>query len=385
MTALFLLCLLQNDFHVIDYPDDDGTKVIAVWNVNEIPCQYEVRIFNGQGESIGKVSFSSTNKEYLASAVKLPFWVFDKNSNKYAVALKVPNQGKYKVELTKNNKLVATADGEAVENFFDSKKLNNLIVVLGFLVLIIYFAWIAKRKELFIRKLAGLDALEEAIGRATEMGKPVVYQLGMMEIGEDPLASISLVASFGILGEVAHKVASYETPLLVPHRSPLNMVICQEITKEAYTRAGKPHLYKESSNFFVSPDQFAYVSKMEGIYMREKPATCIYMGYFFAESLVLAETAASVGAIQIAGTDALHQLPFFFAACDYTLIGEELYAAGAYLSREYSLLSSIKIHDYFRILVTAAILVATISISIIAVSDPQAAVNAKMLDVFKPF
>ena len=46
------------------------------------------------------------------------------------------------------------------------------------------------------------------------------------------------------------------------------------------------------------------------------------------------ETGASTGAIQIAGTDSDHQLPFFVTTCDYTLIGEELYAASAYLSRE---------------------------------------------------
>ena len=35
----------------------------------------------------------------------------------------------------------------------------------------------------------------------------------------------------------------------------------------------------------------------------------------------------AAGAIQIAGTDAVTQLPFFITTCDYTLIGEELYAA----------------------------------------------------------
>jgi hypothetical protein len=69
---------------------------------------------------------------------------------------------------------------------------------------------------------------------------------------------------------------------------------------------------------------------------------------FFAESLILAETANSVGAIQIAGTDASSQLPFFIAACDYTLIGEELYAASAYMSREPLLLGTLKAQDILK-------------------------------------
>jgi hypothetical protein len=74
------------------------------------------------------------------------------------------------------------------------------------------------------------------------------------------------------------------------------------------------------------------------------------MGYFYAESLILAETGAATGAIQIAGTDAVAQLPFFITACDYTLIGEELYAASAYLSREPLLLGSLKGQDWAKVL-----------------------------------
>jgi len=66
---------------------------------------------------------------------------------------------------------------------------------------------------------------------------------------------------------------------------------------------------------------------------------------FWAESLLLAETGNNIGAIQIAGTDSVTQLPFFITACDYTLIGEELYAASAYLSRDPILVGSLKASD----------------------------------------
>jgi hypothetical protein len=80
--------------------------------------------------------------------------------------------------------------------------------------------------------------------------------------------------------------------------------------------------------------------------VRNQPATCIYMGAFFAESLILAETGHSVKAIQIAGTAMPTQLPFFVAACDYTLIGEELFAASAYLSQDPKLLGSLRGQDF---------------------------------------
>ena len=87
------------------------------------------------------------------------------------------------------------------------------------------------------------------------------------------------------------------------------------------------------------------------------------MGYFMAESLLLAEVGATTGAIQIAGTDIEHQLPFFFTACDYTLIGEELYAAGAYLSKDPMLLSALKVQDFGKLMVMVSVLAGTLLIS----------------------
>ena len=88
------------------------------------------------------------------------------------------------------------------------------------------------------------------------------------------------------------------------------------------------------------------------------------MGYFMAESLLLAEVGATSGAIQIAGTDVEHQLPFFFTACDYTLIGEELYAAGAYLSKEPMLLSALKVQDFGKLVVMVSVLFGIVLVAV---------------------
>ena len=84
--------------------------------------------------------------------------------------------------------------------------------------------------------------------------------------------------------------------------------------------------------------------------VRERPAAHIMMGYFYAESLLLTETGSTTGAIQIAGTAMPSQLPFFVAACDYTLIGEEFFAASAYLSGEPHQLASRKGQDVGKVI-----------------------------------
>jgi hypothetical protein len=108
---------------------------------------------------------------------------------------------------------------------------------------------------------------------------------------------------------------------------------------------------------YLTDDQFAYAAGVNGIMVREKPAACFYLGKFYAESLILAETGNSIGAIQIAGTGSPSQIPFFVTACDYTLIGEEFFTASAYLSKKPELLGSIKGQDIVKGLVMAAMVI----------------------------
>jgi hypothetical protein len=118
------------------------------------------------------------------------------------------------------------------------------------------------------------------------------------------------------------------------------MVVAEEVVKQGYANAGRIDAHRPENVMFISAEQFAYAAGINGIMMRDRPATNIMLGRFFAESLMLAETGYVTGAVQVAGTAEISQLPLFVAACDYTLIGEELYAASAYMSREPKLRSA---------------------------------------------
>lgn len=262
---------------------------------------------------------------------------------------------------------------------------NILVGVLLYsLVVVLYILHARAGGRMYIRPIAGIEAIDEAIGRATEMGKPILYVSGLSGLG-----SISTITAMTILGRVARRTAEYETPLLVPCVDPLVMLAAREIVKEAYLDAGKPDAYREQDIFFVTDRQFAYVAGVDGIMLREKPAANLYMGYFYAEALILAETGAVSGAIQIAGTDADTQIPFFVTACDYTLMGEELYAATGYLSREPMLLAQLKAQDVGKaalgVLIAAAMVAASVGSFLAAGGMHDAArVITSVLDLFRP-
>ena len=231
--------------------------------------------------------------------------------------------------------------------YFNVSETSVLVAGLLFIILIFYYFGKAQRgQQMYLRPIAGIEAIDEAIGRATEMGKPILYvpdQPGCLDEGT--------TASLTILGRVAKKVAEYQTTLMVPNCDPIVYTVATETVKQAYLQAGRPDSYDEDSVFFLTTSQFAFVAGVNGIMMRERPATNFYLGMFWAESLLLAETGSLSGAIQIAGTDAVTQLPFFITTCDYTLIGEELYAASAYLGREPKQIGALKGQDACKAIV----------------------------------
>jgi hypothetical protein len=240
----------------------------------------------------------------------------------------------------------------ARETWFNTTRASVMAFVVVYFLLVLYYMQLAQSgRKPFVRRLAGIDAIEEAIGRATEMGRPVLYVPGILDIDD-----IQTVAGLVILESVARLTARYETQIRVPVSYPIPFTIAQEMVKSGYLNAGRPEAYDPDSVQFVSPEQFAFVAKITGIMLRDRPAAHIFMGAFYAESLMLAETGFSTGAIQVAGTANVAQLPFFVVACDYTLIGEELFAASAYLSGEPRLVGGLKGADMLKVLVILVVL-----------------------------
>ena len=209
--------------------------------------------------------------------------------------------------------------------------------------------------SIYIRRIPGVDAIEESIGRSTEMGQPVLYVTGVEE-----LQNIQTIASLLVLGPVSEMTALYDTELKVANCHPLTMVIAEEVVRQGYVNAGRADAHRAENIVFVSSEQFAFAAGVNGLILRDRPATNIYLGRFFAESLMLAETGYSIGAIQIAGTAEISQLPFFIAACDYTLIGEELYAVSAYMTREPKLVAMLKASDLAKAGLIGVILIAAL-------------------------
>ncbi len=352
------------DLRAFDTDNDHGHSITIEWTLSAddgagANSVISYRIMksespDGPFDSVGLVPLGA-NSHVNSSAI-------DKNSEGYFTD---NTDYYYRVEaMTTDAALFSISETvgpvQSSGQWFNTGLVAVLIAILIFTILTMVFVQLAKKgMDLYVRPLAGIEAVDEAIGRATEMGRPILYVMGL-----GSAADIATIASFTILGRVAKKVAEYQTELNVPCYDPIVMAVAQEVVKSAFIDAGRPEAYKDDIVHFITNSQFAYVGAVNGIILRDLPATNVYMGKFFAESLILAETGAVAGSIQIAGTDEIPQIPFFFVACDYTLIGEELFAASAYLGREPELLGSLKAQDYAKAVLLVSAIVGIILINV---------------------
>jgi hypothetical protein len=234
--------------------------------------------------------------------------------------------------------------------FLIEGRLFGMILLLVIMAAVAYFIKSAERGRVpKIRRVAGIDAIDEAIGRAVEMGKPVICSHGIANLRAATTGPQTL-AGLSVLSYVAKKSIESGARVIVPVRQPEVWPIAADIVETEYKLAGKDDEFNSEDIRFLSTDQFGYSSNYMGLLMRERPAANIMIGAYWAESLQLGETGNRAGAFQISGTAQTSQIPFFLVTTDYCLIGEEIYSAGAYLTQDAPLIASLAGQDVGRII-----------------------------------
>ncbi|MCS7386705.1 MAG: hypothetical protein NDF55_08250 [archaeon GB-1867-005] len=133
----------------------------------------------------------------------------------------------------------------------------------------------------------------------------------------------------------------------------------EETLRLAYLREGKPEKF-DPKCINYQPGQSPMVTAILGTFQRERPAANFMIGGLYYESVVIGEAANFIGAMQVGGTANTHQMPFIVATCDYVLLGEELYAAAAYISKEPIQIASIAGENWIKFLLLALVVLGII-------------------------
>jgi hypothetical protein len=227
------------------------------------------------------------------------------------------------------------------------------LIISAIIILSIYTEIFEKRG--YIRHLPAINAISEAIGRAVECGKPVLYLTGLYDMN-----AIATIASINILAHVSKTAAIYEAEIKVPCCRSFVLSAARETVRESFLRSGKIDRYRPEDIMYLTDEQWGFAAGVSGIMTRERPAAAFYFGQFVSESLIYAETGHAIGAVQIAGTNEFSQIPFLVVTCDYCLMGEELFAAAAYLSNESRDIGTIYGQDRCKLLMITVIVIGVV-------------------------
>ncbi len=349
-----------NNVSAIDRPNDSGNGLMIHWShspeIGFAIVEYEVMVspsFDGPYVKIAKAARTATDvsitsvEDYRFEPGKMNFVkVVTIDLTRIAIPDTSENDSLAQKYITIPRRSESAAFGPIATkaSWFNWNRVNILIFIVVFFGLVNLMVYKTRHGgSLVFRRIAGIDAIDEAIGRATELGKPVLYVPGTQNI-----ENIQTIASIQLLTAVSSKAASYDIPIIVPLNRAFMVGIAEEAVKQGFMNAGRPDAYVRDNIRYLSDEQFAFTSGVTGIMMRQKTAAHFFLGCFFAESLILSETGFMTGAIQIAGTANTHQLPFFVVACDYTLIGDEFFATSALVTRDTDALGTLKATDYIK-------------------------------------
>ncbi|MCI0474715.1 MAG: hypothetical protein L0Y55_00555 [Anaerolineales bacterium] len=251
-----------------------------------------------------------------------------------------------------------------LDSTIGARQARMLGVLLLFLPIFFFAYWAVKRGARFaLRPIAAYAALKGLFARSAEAGQPVHLSLGTTGVGDQFTADTT--AALNVLEYLAERGAISAAPLLVTLAHPTALPVAQDILRRVYRQMGMPEEYEPTRARLLAPDPlsastprqdaFAYAVGAMRLLTQQKLVANVMIGRFGDEFLLMSEAGAQRALTQIGGTSAPEVLPFVNATMTHPLIGEEIYAGGAYLSGKPAHVSSLLAQDIMRWLIVAGV------------------------------
>jgi hypothetical protein len=264
---------------------------------------------------------------------------------------------------------------DLLESTIGVSQARGLALLLFFLPIFFLAHWTIKRgTRIALRPINAFAAMHGLLAQSAEAGQPVHLSLGTGGIADASTADTA--AGLQVLEYLADRAAVNASPPIVSVANPTVLPVAQDILRRAYNRHGYPEDYDAKRIRFVAPDPnlntgitpavvsyaphandaFGYAAGVMQLINKQKLIANVMVGRFGDEFLLMSETAAQKNMTQIGGTSDPQVLPFVYTSVSHPLIGEEIYAGGAYLSHKPWHLSSLLAQDILRWLIAFFVL-----------------------------
>ncbi|MEW6566873.1 MAG: DUF6754 domain-containing protein [Chloroflexota bacterium] len=234
-----------------------------------------------------------------------------------------------------------------------------LATLVLFIILILFYALLGRRWPAVFRPLRGFEALGMAIERAVEGGERVHLSLGTGSVsGSDSAAAL---AGLAVLGRVVAATAMSDKPGVATGGDGAMAILAQDTLRTAYARAGAKDRYRPTSGRMLGPTPFSYVAALPALLATEDVSVHMLIGSFGVEGALAADLGDRHQAFVLAGADDLQTQALLYATAEHPLIGEEVFAGGAYLNVGPLHRASLRAQDAVRMLIVILILLGTVA------------------------
>jgi hypothetical protein len=209
-----------------------------------------------------------------------------------------------------------------------------------------------------LRPIRAFDALRGLTARAIEAGRALHVSLGVGGVAGE--AAGDSLAGLKVLEYLADQSAAAGVPAVVSVADPTLLPVAQEVVRRPYgaDREGAAEAGRHVR--WIAPQPAAYAAGVMGILGGEGVDANVMVGAFGDEYLLMGEAAVRRNIATVAGASDPNVLPFVFATADEMLMGEDMYAAGAYLSGEPWHIGSLLAQDLMRWIIVLVVIAAVI-------------------------
>ncbi|HYP42004.1 MAG TPA: DUF6754 domain-containing protein [Chloroflexia bacterium] len=244
--------------------------------------------------------------------------------------------------------------------------------LLLFLVLFVVYLWLVgwgrkgQGANITLRPIPGYDATREGLATAAETGRAVHTSPGTGGVGARGVTTASTLAGMAIVESMARVSAITGAPVQATTNDAVAYALTDNALRRGYLRAGWS---MESENtgvrFLTHSDPLAYAAAAAEVVRQNRVSHAVMAGQFGPEVLLITEAQRRSGAQQIAGASDPQALALMTITVDHTLIGEEIFASGAYLEQRRSHIASLLAQDGLRWVVIAIIIAGFIIVNIL--------------------
>jgi len=221
-------------------------------------------------------------------------------------------------------------------------------------ILLLAFTFMRRKSPAVFRKIEAYERLNRAVGHAVEDGTRLHVSIGRGNLFA--ARGGSALAGLAMLRKLSERTSLSDNPPIVTSGDASLAILSQDTLQSGYRAAGAEEQYRFTTGRLTGLTSFAYAAGTIPITRDENVSANVVLGDLGPEAALLAEAADREDADLIAASDNLAAQSILYASSQEPLIGEELFAAGAYTGAGASHDASLQVQDVLRWLVILAIL-----------------------------